>query len=157
MGRWFRVWAPLHPQRNRDVQVRNLQRKCTHRSSCGLSCIFSFIMEAGWRLARRVYPPIPSRMSVLKKKFPDERTFGPIRPGSDGHLFNSTGCERTSRKFVPIILALPDSGGHPAQSVRRLTDIQEKIAFSPTLVLPHVGTSEDLEAWISTSMISASG
>ena len=39
-------------------------------------------------------------MSVLTKKFPDERRFGLIRPGSGGHLFHSTVCERTSRKFV---------------------------------------------------------
>ena len=31
-----------------------------------------------------------------------QRTVGLIRPGSDGHLFKSTACERTSRKFVLI-------------------------------------------------------
>ena len=37
-----------------------------------------------------------------QKIIPDKRTFELTRPGSDGHLFNSTGCEQTFRKIVLI-------------------------------------------------------
>ena len=51
---------------------------------------------------RSELPSLPPSNVRPQKLIPDERTFGLIRPGSDGHLFNSTEYEWTSRKFVPI-------------------------------------------------------
>ena len=103
-------------------------------------------------------------MSAVKKKILDERTFGLIRPESDGHILNSTGCERTSFKFdgvrTDISEIVPNQFGRCLTTAdtrqylfRRLTDIRENI-LSSSLYLFSFFVS--LHLCLSTSLVISS-